>query len=168
MDESKRRGVVLVAVLVPSSRVVAARRRMRALLLPNQSHLHFKEPDRRRKQIIETVLELEVGMRVYDASGVRDPREARARSLQLMVRDLAPFRPLLIIERDESLVRADQRTLSEELHRQELTDVVGHRHVPKRDDPGLWLADAVAWCWTHPEWRSRLEGVSTVDVAQTG
>ena len=104
--------------------------------------------------------------RVFDGTAIRDERRARATCLKRAVTDLAPLRPLLVIERDESLVRADQRALSDELHRRSLVGLVQHHHIPKRNDPGLWLADAAAWCWTHPQWRRLLPEVAVVDVAR--
>jgi hypothetical protein len=38
----------------------------------------------------------------------------------------------------------------------QVQDTLTYLHEPKRSEPLLWIADAAAWCWTHPEWRPRI------------
>lgn len=131
-----------------------------------QSHLHFtKERDARRKQIVNEILQLGVEIDVYDATGC-DPRKARDRALDMIVADLAMRRAAwLTIERDESLAAAERKVLAAAARRHGVEGELQYRHMPKRGEPMLWVADAAAWCWTHEGWRQRIRAkVSAVTI----
>lgn len=127
---------------------------MRWLLQGSQTHLHFtKEKDSRRRQIVREIAQLDLAIDVYDASGC-DPRKARDLTMEMIVADLAAVRAAwLNIEMDESLAAAERKVLARAVRRFGVEGELQYRHVPKRNEPMLWAADAAAWCWTHAGWK---------------
>lgn len=155
MDETKHRGLVMVAVQVVVDDLVRTRASMRALLLGSQTHLHFKkESDGRRRQILTALLRTGVRAVIVDASALTDRREARAEALRHLVRLTAPAE-LFVVERDDSLVRSDQQVLFRAVREFEV-EKTQYRHLPKAAEPLLWVADAVAWCVVHAGWREQV------------
>ncbi|MFI9641274.1 hypothetical protein ACIG87_14625 [Micromonospora sp. NPDC051925] len=72
MDETKERGFLLVATVVPPSDLTRARRTVRNLVLPHQRRIHFhKERDDRRRQIVTAITTIGVQATVFDAVGHR-------------------------------------------------------------------------------------------------
>lgn len=62
----------------------------------------------------------------------------------------------LIIERDESLVRAD-RSLVARIVREEAAEI-RYEHAMPYEHPLLWVSDAVAWCYSSGgDWIRRAE-----------
>ena len=72
-------------------------------------------------------------------------RAARKECLDLLLRRLVPGPVRLIIERDESLVRSDTKHLLDRLGSLGLRETMSFELIPARQDPGLWVADAIAW-----------------------
>ncbi|MPV50410.1 hypothetical protein GCG21_10430 [Pseudactinotalea sp. HY160] len=63
----------------------------------------------------------------------------------------------LVIERDESLQRADRSTIAEVVRRDEGASLE-YRHAGPHEQPLLWVGDAAAWCVTNGgEWRRRAD-----------
>lgn len=157
VDETKEKTYVVAAAVMSVSALDRARTTMRAQLLPRQSHLHFvREKNSRRGQILSAILTCGVVIDVYDASGCAPPK-ARETCLRQLVSDLAQSRAQrLVIERDDSLIKVDQRVLYSAVRQAQVQDTLTYTHEAKRSEPLLWIADAAAWCWTHPEWRPRL------------
>ena len=146
IDESKQRGYHFVVAGVRVSDVRHERALMRQLLLKGQSHLHFtKESDGRRRTILRTLVE-ESSARCTVLTVPRGVHqiEARRACLQATValgHELGASR--LVFERDDSTLQADRRVLFPLLNRTEIEyDFAG-----KREEPLLWLADAIAWCY---------------------
>lgn len=162
VDETKDSGLLVVAALLAPRDLRSARSTMRRMLLPGQARLHFtKERPSRRAQIADAVCATGVRIDVYDARGVRDPKQARALCLERIVADLAASGATrLVIEQDDSLVKHDQRVLHAAVRAAEVVDVLSYEHLPARSEPLLWLPDAAAWCWAHGStWRQRLSTV---------
>jgi hypothetical protein len=155
VDESTRRGTTLVACVLPATDVVRVRQSMRDLRLPRQTHLHFtRERSSRRQQIIKVVADSGVRFRAYDAGRDLGPRDARDDCLRRIVADLAARDVRrLVVELDEGSRAGDHKTLYEEVRSNGRVGLLEYHVLPKRQEPLLWLADAVVWCWTHPEWR---------------
>jgi len=59
VDETKAKGYVIAAATLLEGDLAAPRKRVQALVLPRQRSLHMKdESDPRRRQIIDTILEM--------------------------------------------------------------------------------------------------------------
>lgn len=157
VDETKEKTYIVAAAVVSVSDLNRLRTTMRALLLPRQSHLHFvREKNSRRGKILTKILECGVKIDIYDASDY-EPRKAREACLRQLVSDMAQSRAQrLVIEQDDSLIKVDRRVLYAAIRQEQVQDTLSYTHAAKRSEPLLWIADAAAWCWTHPEWRQRL------------
>lgn len=132
VDETKYNGLLVVAAVLAPRDLAPDRTTMRGLCLPGQSRLHFtKERPSRRREIAAEICRTGVALNIYDATSIRDQRQARAGCLRQIVVDLAAARASLTYE-----------------------------HLPARSEPLLWIADAAAWCWTHgAAWQERLAPV---------
>jgi hypothetical protein len=63
----------------------------------------------------------------------------------------------LVVETDDSLVAQDRRLLYAASHEYGLTGGFAYRHLRRREEPCLWVPDAVAWCFARGGvWRQRL------------
>lgn len=159
VDESKVRGLLVVAAALEPRDLASARKSMRSMLLPRQTHVHFvKERSSRKAQIADAIAELPVRFNVYDASAINDQRMARRACLERLVFDLADVGAhRLVIEQDDSLVRSDQQVLYRAVRENGVQDMLTYEHLPARSEPLLWIPDAVAWCWTTGDhWQRRI------------
>lgn len=124
----------------------------------NQTHLHFtKEKPDRRGQIVTSLCTTSVTIDIYQPTG-DDPHKTRQACLRALVADLADARAdRLVIEQDDSLIKSDQEVLYSAVRQANVEHTLAYAHLPKRSEPLLWIADAAAWCWTHPAWRPRIQ-----------
>lgn len=160
VDESKARGYYVVATASAIGDVQVAERSLRDLLKPGQRRIHFKsESDSRRRQILSRMCALDVRVAVWVVKQLPD-KEARPLSLGALVEEAARAGvSQLIIERDESLERADRRLIADVLRRQDGSELL-YRHVAPHEHPLLWVSDAVAWCYSNGgDWIRRVESI---------
>lgn len=160
VDESKAGGYAVVAALVQPADVSDARRSLRELLLPGQRRIHFlDESERRRRMIIDRLIELDLRTTVYEAGpSYRTDRARRAACLEALVADHAPEREtLLYLELDQSCVDADRRVLYAATRATGCGDRLRYHHVTPGAEPLVWVPDAVAWSYKRGgEWRRRV------------
>ncbi|MEZ3160625.1 hypothetical protein AB1K54_08745 [Microbacterium sp. BWT-B31] len=167
VDESKARGYYVVATASAVGDVQTSDRALRALLKPGQRRIHFKsESDSRRRQLLSRMCELEVRVSVWIVRQ-RSDKEARPLSLGALAEQAARNGVAqLIIERDESLERADRRLIAEVLRRAGTSDMQ-YRHAMPHEHPMLWVSDAVAWCYSNGgDWIRRVDGIVKSRVTQ--
>jgi hypothetical protein len=149
-----------VCVVVTSeSSVQAVRKMAQRFRKRGQKTVHFtKERDSRRSEIISSYVGSGlVRGRLYFGKG----NEAAVRDLAMrrMGRDLAELATdRVIIESRAGRDHRDRQALSETLRG------MGHRfsyeHCGAGSDPGLWIADAFAWCYSAGgQWRGRISPV---------
>jgi len=158
VDESKARGYYVVATAATPGSVQASEKALRGLLKPGQRRIHFKsENDSRRRQLLARMCELDVRVVVW-AAGRRPDKEARPLCLTALVEEsVRAGAGRLLIERDESLMRADRRIIADVLRRERATDPQ-YLHVAPHEHPLLWVSDAVAWCHANGgDWVRRTE-----------
>lgn len=158
VDESKRRGFVMVAVEYPSSHVASHRATISKQLRPGQRRIHFKtERESVRRHFIEVIAAQQPQAFVFSATSGYEPL-ARIECLKA-ISALAIRRNAnrLVIERDETRDRDDRRTLTDAFrgHQNHLTWEIQQSST----EPLLWVADAIAWCWAHPQkqWRDSVQ-----------
>ncbi len=158
VDETKQNGLLVVAAILAPRDLAPTRTLMRRLCLPGQERIHFtKERSARRGQIAAAICQANAAIDVYDATNLR-PREARAACLRQIVDDLAAAGAhRLVLEQDHSLLRHDQTVLYDAVRKAGVVDQLTYEHLPARSEPLLWVADAAAWCWAHPAWRTRIQ-----------
>ena len=124
-----------------------------------------REQPPRRRAIVSALVTAQVEVTVYDAAR-RYPTElaARAGCLAALVEDLAVFvgsgDTKLVIEQDDSLVRADRQELNQLTRGAGIIDVLDYRHQRAHEEPLLALPDVAAWCWVRSgEWRRRIDPI---------
>ena len=123
--------------------------------------IHFKgERESRRRQILAAILELPVSVRIY-SSDLRYELDAQQACLAKLVSDIAAAgASRLVIERDDSMVRHDRRTLIEAVAKAGCRDRLRYDHLRSDEDSLLWISDAVAWCWSKGgRWRRQVEPI---------
>jgi len=164
VDETKRRGYLLVASAVVPSDLDATRRMLRGLVLPGQRRLHMKDESDSRKRSIATAIAVSgITATIYDA-GRRygTERERRAACLTALVVDAATRDDeMLVLEQDDTLVVSDRKLLYRATREAGCPDL---RYEHRRAAAELLLAlpDAIAWCWAKGgDWRRRIQPVVT-------
>ena len=159
VDETKRSGYLLVAVIVQAAELAVSRRTVRSLLLGNQRRIHFKdERDTRKRQILDAMVRLNVTARVYaSTTNVRDLEARKACLRQLVPEAAAIGAARLVIERDDSLITHDRQTLYDAVAKAGCRDTLRYEHLRAHEECLLSVADTVAWCWSHRgNWRDRV------------
>lgn len=147
VDESKAKGYYLAATAVVPGEIAAINKALRQLTRAGQDRIHFKkESDSSRRKLLSQFCTLELSVAVYATRGLPD-KEARERCLIALATDAAEAEvDLLMLERDESLVKADKRILRETLIRLDCR-TPRYDHAVPTAHPVLWVSDAVAWCY---------------------
>ncbi len=162
VDETKANGLLVAAARVQPRQLAPTRTLLRGLLLARQERLHFtKEGKARQGQIAAALCRTGVVVDLYDARTVTDQRAARRLVLERLVTDLAVAGAhRLVLEQDDSLLASDRRILRAAVHAAGVADELVYEHLPPRSEPLLWIADAVAWCWTHGStWQERVRPI---------
>ena len=160
VDESKARGYYVVATATSPSSVALAGKALRGLLKPGQRRLHFKsENDRRRRQLLSRMCELDVRVSVWLVQQLSD-KEARPRCMGALVDEaIRAGTDQLIIERDASLERIDRQLIATALRRQ-YAQRPRYSHAAPHEHPLLWVSDAVAWCYSKGgDWTRRVDTI---------
>jgi len=159
VDESKAGDYLLAATLVEPARATAGRAAVRALVPPRQSRLHMRgEPDRRRRLILEALVDVDASTVLYRAAASRAPTQvARRRAcLARLVGDLAGRSDRLVLESDESQDARDRRDLLDLTRAAGCRDSLRYEHLRAAQEPLLSVPDVVAWSWARGgEWRRR-------------
>lgn len=160
VDESKARGYYVVATAAVVGGIRSSERTLRALLKPGQRRIHFKsESDGRRRLILSRMCALDVRVSVWIVKQ-RSDKEARPLTFRALVEEAARDGiDQMIIERDESVERADRRLIAEIL-RSDGVSGFRYQHAAPHEHPLLWVSDAVAWCYSSGgDWIRRAEAI---------
>ena len=155
LDESKDGDYILAAALVPNGRQVAFRKVMSQLRFKGAKRLHFAhEKDSQRGKVIAKLLQLDIKFVIYRVAGQRE-YESRALCIEGIVEDLVRHDVVRIVfESDESLISSDGRQLRTGLLERGLLESVTYDHFRPHEEPVLWAADAIAWCYSRGgDWR---------------
>lgn len=161
IDESQRgtHYLVCVATVAPQE-LASARKLLRTLRMPNQRELHFKkEKDQRRRMLADRIAMLPVAVAVYRAECCRHDQEAaRQRCLSQVFKQLLVTDAHRVVidsreHRDTNDAATAQRVLGNHPSRTGLT----YEHMDSTDEPLLWVADVVGWCYgAGSDWRRRV------------
>ena len=158
VDESKTKGYTMVAAIIADDEVSALRREVRSLVLPGQRRIHFtKERDKRKRLILSRLVDLGVRAQVFycAAKSAVVGREACLAALISYAAEQKCFK--IVFECDESIERADRKFLYGEVRKRGLANVVKYDFKAPRDEPLLWIPDAIAWSYVKGgDWRRRI------------
>lgn len=160
VDESRRGSNYLVAaVLVRPREFDSTRRQLRALAKRGQRRVHFQsESDARRRLIIAQLVGSGVQAHVW-VCGHKSDIEARERCLGAIAERLANLGvSRLVIESNQHQDQRDRRVLARALR--SCGRPFSYEHMRPTEDPILWAADAVAWCYgAGGDWRRRIRTI---------
>lgn len=162
VDESMRRGYLLVAAVVMPDDVTATRRGVKSLVEPGQRRLHMvKESDSRRRLILQRMADLGCSATLYEAGAGHKSNITRRRAcLERLVHDVVDTGAgtRLCLETAEGVDRRDQQQLLELVRRLQCRDILAYEHAHASAEPLLAVPDAIAWAWTRGgEWRRRAQ-----------
>lgn len=146
VDESKSNGYYIAAAVVAPADVTTARSAIGGLRHKGSRSVHFKnESDSHRRVFLKGAAETGVKAIVYVMKGQPD-KVARPACLGALMDDLcANTAQRLVLDQDESLAAADRRFIADHLRSSGYRDLV-YTHQKSREEPLLWVSDAVAWC----------------------
>jgi hypothetical protein len=159
VDETKRRGCLLVASAVVTGDLADTRRMLRGLVLRGQRRLHMKDENVSRKRSIATAIAVSgIQATIYDAGQRhRTERERRAACLRSLVVDLAEQG--VVLEQDDTLVASDRKLLYRATREAGCAEL-RYEHLRAATEQLLALPDAIAWCWAKGgDCRRRIEPV---------
>jgi hypothetical protein len=163
IDESRRGGMyLLAAALLRPDELAPTRSMMRSLSVAGARKVHFKhERDTIKKDIAAALVAAKVRTRVYIGNG--HPDVVRAHGLLVATRDLAAtgLRRLVLDTRSQDGNHADRRIIRAALlDTNGEPDTVSYVHMRSHEEPALWIADAIAWCYgAGGDWRRRVEPI---------
>ena len=151
-DESKARGDITGAVVVPAGTVARVRATCREWAMPGSRRFHAqKESTARRRLALASLVSAAGTVQVVIVESDRGQHDLSARGAHVLaLADWAGEAGVSrwVIERDESVLGADRQLLSAA----RVADAAGsfeYVHLPAAQDPVLWAADLVAWSWAR-------------------
>lgn len=159
VDETKERGYLMAAVLVPDTHVDRCRQDIQSAILPGQRRIHFaSERPARRGQILAIFKTLEVQAAIFDGRRYKDVKMARDACLTSMVDYLAQIGVnRLVLEREDAALRSDNLILFESVRKAGLFETLRYYHMRAREECLLSMPDGVAWAWARGgHWRDKV------------
>lgn len=166
VDESQRSRYTICATIIRSSDLQAVRKTLLGMRLPRQARLHFvNESLQRRRFLLNAICGLPVRTRLY-TSAEKEP-VARQRAMEALLVDLLAIggQRLVIERREASQDDRERRLIATAVRRGAAPTDLWYGHLQGRDEPLLWVSDAVAWAYgAGREWRHRAE--SLIDHVQ--
>lgn len=160
-DESKARGYITGAVVVPAGSVARVRATCREWAMPGSRRFHAqKESTARRRLALASLISMERDVRIVlveSAQGQleREARQSHLAALATWASDAGVSR--WVIERDQTVEVEDRRTLSS-AHSGVVTSSLEYVHLRAAHDAVLWAADLAAWGWKRGgEYRAGIE-----------
>lgn len=155
VDESKRHGFFMVAVSYEAELVPSYRSQLRRKLRRGQRRIHFKsERDSTRRQLIDLITAQGAQAYVFVGRSRYEPQARRDCIKAIAVFAAQCEANRLVIELDETQYESDRRILTQIM--QSASARIPWDIQPPANEPMLWVADAIAWCWNHPDprWRA--------------
>lgn len=165
VDESKTRSFLFVAVMVAPHAVHLLRRGLRAARPKGRRDIHFNGArDDLRDEVVEILRQHDVRAVTFRAATAKgcNPREDCVRATARFAVSIAAHS--IVLDRDESLEARDRRWLFQELHK----SGIRYDHLHRHEEPLLWAADAIAWCWQRGgAWKDKVQPlvVRTTDLS---
>ncbi|MFT4264476.1 MAG: hypothetical protein QM572_13910 [Nocardioides sp.] len=141
------------------SSLAQARAALRPHVLPGAYRLHFKsERNDRRGAILDTILSLPITVRLYIGPRAEQVQTRTGALTSLAEESARGDVERIVIERDDSVVAVDRRTIAVAMRGS--THLLEYAHLRAKEEPLLWASDAVAWCWQRGgRWRQRAQPV---------
>lgn len=155
-DESLKGGFRFAVVVLRSQDVDAARRAARAIAHPGTARFHaVHENPAQKRGALRVLASVPVGVLIVESASGASRRHDRRNALSVLTQWCVLNEvSRLVLERDDSHVHADRRLLRETMAGLPDDQRMGYYHLRSREEPLLWFADLIAWCWSRGgEWR---------------
>lgn len=161
VDESRRNDTYLLAVAVaPPGELARLRKLLMRLRMPNQRELHFKkETPARRRLILSTLVQAVVHVDVYLACCRKGEERARQTCVARLTNDMVKLGVTrLVFDSREVRDDHDLLTIRTALGQSAWGTGLFYEHMHSQNDPMLWIADVVAWCYgAGGDWLRRVQ-----------
>ncbi|NGY62101.1 hypothetical protein G7043_24520 [Lentzea sp. NEAU-D13] len=161
VDESRRNNTyLLAAAIVDPGELTKLRKLLMGLRMPNQRELHFKkETPARRKQILSALTPAAVHVDIYLACCRRGEERARQNCVARLTDEvLKAGVTRLVFDSREVRDDHDLLTIRTALGKSAWGTGLFYEHLPSENDPLLWIADIVAWCYgAGGDWLRRVQ-----------
>jgi hypothetical protein len=160
VDESRRndRYLLAVAIIHPKD-LTRLRKLLRSLLLPGQKEVHFhNEKTDRRKIVLSRLVGCGPLVHVYQRTCTVGEERARQDCVVALVIDLVALETIrLVLDSRQERDLHDHQTIKAVLRKYPTRPPLSYEHMVSSQDPLLWIADVVAWCYgAGGEWRRRV------------
>lgn len=162
VDESKSRGLLLAAALVPPGDLAQTRKLVDSLRLPRQRRIHFTaESDARRKTILRALADVGTKVVIYDATSYSNIKHARDAAMTRLVDDAIKIGTrILVIERDDQSEASDRAIIRARADQAGCRDTLRYVHKRAYEECLLSIPDAVAWSWAKGgHWRRHVDTI---------
>jgi hypothetical protein len=161
VDETKAKGFTFAVATLPDNNLKSARSRLKAMRSAGQRSLHFKNESTRRRRWILAEIHSQGWQAVVLQSSENNMRAARTHCIALLLglaKTVAATK--VTLELDQSLERYDRRDLYQLSRQIGLPESFQYLLLPRHAEPGLWVPDAVAWCFARGgSWRDRIQPI---------
>ena len=150
VDESRRNNTyLLAAAIIDPGELTKLRKLLMRLRMPNQRELHFKkETPARRKQILSALASAAVHVDIYLACCRRGEERARQICVARLTDEVLKVGVTrLVFDSREVRDDHDLLTIRTALGKSAWGTGLFYEHLPSENDPLLWIADIVAWCY---------------------
>jgi hypothetical protein len=176
IDPSDQGAYLLAAVVVEAARIGEIRQILRSLLYQRQERLHWRDEEGpRRTKIAEAIGGLDLTATVVIGTPLAKSKQERARRkcMEILLPHLEAIGVTRVVmeERTSSLVAADRKMLTAVRGKRLITDALRVEMGRPKDEPMLWLPDAVAGAFGaardrgRPEWLALIGSVEQIEVS---
>jgi hypothetical protein len=159
VDESIRNGYLMSAAVVTTGDLSTIRGKLRELCKPGQRRIHMKdESDSRRREILSTLLGMELGIHLYRSPVAGRPiRNSRDDCRFALVPDLLQLGITRLVIESCSQDQRDIQVIHRALTADGAWDALDYIHLAPAAEPLLWAADVAAWAYGKgADWRRRI------------
>jgi len=147
IDESKEPNYVLAATLIRDADAPRLRKLLQAECRPKQRSIHFKKEDQARRKQLLAVYERHELQTFTFRSSLKNQREAREVCFERLINHALTLGVTrLVIEKDDSIFRADEKIIARLIKEQGALGKIGFEHFYRHEEPILWVPDSIAWC----------------------
>lgn len=149
-DESKQGAYILAVFVIPMAEYGRARAKLWSLAQAigrTPPHFHSLRPAQ-RNQVMKFLAEEFPKSVTLHISGARYSSSARQHCIESAINQLAAFNiDRFVLEQDRTIEKLDRSTIHSALSRSGHLGALEYGHADARNEPCLWVPDAVAWCW---------------------
>ncbi|MBN2176961.1 MAG: hypothetical protein JW722_04815 [Demequinaceae bacterium] len=142
-------------MVLASQDVDSSRRAARTITHPGTARFHsVHENPARKRHALRVLQSAPMSVLIVESAADTPRRHDRSKALIVVTKwCVANGVSRLVLERDDSHVHADRRLIRESTMALPDERRMEYYHLRSREEPLLWFADLIAWCWSRGgEW----------------